>query len=345
MGEASNQKIPVIIVSGFLGSGKTTLLSKVLEDEKMKRTAVLVNEYGKVGLDHHLLERLDEKTLLLEGGCVCCSTREDLVAGLSSLLNRIQRNELGTIDRVVIETTGLADPAPILFTILTHPMLQHHFYIHLVIVTVDALNGIRQLESQPESIKQVTSAEKIILTKTDMVEAEQTTAVKKRLMRLNPSAEILEVINGETDSEALFLSAEKNAGSGASRPKRSVGAEDAGHEQGMLVTRSVSILFDDALDWNAFGLWLSMLLYARGEDLLRVKGLLDVGEAGPVVLNGVQHIIHPPEHLNEWPDGIRRSRLIFIMKSIDPLLVIDSLEAFQHFLGAKPSGMELEVII
>lgn len=338
-----NDKIPIIIVSGFLGSGKTTLLSKILKDSAMKNTAVLVNEYGKVGLDHHLLERVDEKTMLLQGGCVCCSTREDLVDGLSALLNRIQRKELGRVDRVVIETTGLADPAPILFTIATHPMLQHHFYIRLVIVTVDAVNAIRQLENQQESVKQVVSADKIVLTKTDMVEADQKETTRNRLALLNPSAAILEAVNGELDSERLFSEANPSDPDqyfATGKPSLA----DCGREHDMIATRSLSIRFDDALDWNAFGLWLSMLLYARGEDLLRVKGLLDVGEKGPIVLNGVQHIIHPPEHLDVWPAGSKKSSLIFIMRNIDPSSVLRSLEAFQQVLGAKPIQANLEVI-
>lgn len=336
-------KIPIIVVSGFLGSGKTTLLSNVLKDPKLKNTAVLVNEYGKVGLDHHLLQRVEEKTLLLEGGCVCCSTREDLVAGLSSLLNRMDKKALEKVDRVVIETTGLADPAPILFTVLTHPMLQHHFYIRLVIITVDAVNGIQQLERQPESVKQVTSADKIILTKTDMVDTEQKEHIRNKLAQLNPSASVLEVINGEISGETLFSLQDAGCEIISSFSKASKEICNS-PEYDMIATRSVSVLFDRAIDWNAFGLWLSMLLYAHGEHLLRVKGLLDVGEEGPVVLHGVQHIIHPPEHLHAWPEGFQRSNLIFIMKSIDPSLVVQSLEAFQLFLGARPSKTQWEVI-
>jgi G3E family GTPase len=336
------RKYPITVITGFLGSGKTTLLAKALKSPSLKDTAVLVNEFGKVGLDHHLLERIDESTVLLGGGCVCCSTRDDLVKGLMDLLDKMQRKTIDGLNRVVIETTGLADPAPILFTILTNPVLQHHFYIQNVIVTVDSVNGLLHLDRQPESLKQVAVADKIIVTKTDIASTKQRDFLLTRLATINPSAEVMQAVHGEIDPEVLFAPNRLDRNKHSTTEGNQI-AKDGGMH--ILETRSISITFDKPLDWTAFGLWLSMLLHSRGEDVLRVKGLINVGEDGPVVLNGVQHIIHPPDHLDEWPSDDQRSRIIFIMRGIDPNDVLQSLRAFQYVLGSVPELLELEVII
>jgi G3E family GTPase len=330
-------KYPVTVVTGFLGSGKTTLLAKALKAKEMENTAVLVNEFGKVGLDHHLLETVKENTVLIGGGCVCCSTREDLVKGLSDLLNNRDKKGI-TFDRIVIETTGLADPAPIAFTILTHPLLQHHFYIENVIVTVDAVNGEMHLDRQLESTKQVAIADKIVITKKDIATVKQIEKLKTRIQAINPTAEIIKSELGEIDPGFLIKPLD------IERVNRleDVNKDTKSHGQ---ITRSISITFDKPLDWTTFGLWLSMLLHARGEDILRVKGLLNVGESGPIVLNGVQHIIHPPEHLNEWPSDDQRSRIIFILQFINPEDILHSLRAFQGVLGSEANMIEMEVLV
>ncbi|KYD11720.1 CobW family GTP-binding protein [Saccharococcus caldoxylosilyticus] len=186
-------KRPVIVVTGFLGSGKTTLLRSILSAPSMEYTAVLVNEFGKVGLDHHLLRKVDENIRLLGGGCLCCTVREDLVKALLDLLDMDQRGMI-KLERVIIETSGLADPAPILFTVLTDPILQHHFYIECVIVTIDAVNGHLHLDHQPESIKQVVVADKIIVTKTDLVTSEDVENLSTRLHSINPTAKIIKSV-------------------------------------------------------------------------------------------------------------------------------------------------------
>ncbi len=335
--EDRNAKRPVTIVTGFLGSGKTTLLARVLSAPSMANTAVLVNEFGEVGLDHHLLRRVDERTVLLGSGCVCCTTREDLVGALLELLDMDQRSEIPRLDRVVIETTGLADPAPILHTIYTDPVLQHHFSVDLVLTTVDAVNGALHLDRNPESVKQVAAADKIIVTKTDIAEPSSVRGLLSRLGTINPSARIFEAPFGEVDVDELF----RSGGAGTHAAPASLTTESgAPHDVGD--TYSVAVTFDGAIDWTAFGIWFSMLLNARGEDVLRVKGLLDVGEAGPVVLNGVQHIIHPPEHLGKWPDEDCRSRIIFITKRIHPEELLGSLLAFRGLLGARPLSLHAE---
>jgi G3E family GTPase len=315
-------------VTGFLGSGKTTLLGRVLSEPSMSNTAVLVNEFGEVGLDHHLLRRVDERAVLLGNGCVCCTTREDLVEALLGLLDLDQRGEIPRLDRVVIETTGLADPAPILHTIFADPVLQHHFSVDLVLTTVDAVNGDLHLDRNPESVKQIAAADKVVVTKTDTAQPDSVRDIISRLGAINPSARVFVAAFGETDVDELF------------RPdgvvSHTVPAVLAGEPHDVGETHSVSLTFDGSVDWTAFGIWLSMLLHARGEDVLRVKGLLDVGGAGPVVVNGVQHTIHPPEHLDRWPDEDHRSRIVFITKGIRPEELLGSLDAFRALLGASP---------
>lgn len=336
-------KRPVTVVTGFLGSGKTTLLGRVLSEPSMKNTAVLVNEFGEVGLDHHLLRRTNERTVLLGSGCVCCTTREDLVEALLELLEMEDRGETPRLERVVVETTGLADPAPILFTIFADPVLQHHFTVDLVIATADAVNGALHLDRNPESVKQVAAADKIIITKTDIAEPGAAQALRSRLRAINPSAEVTEVSFGEVDPGELLRPAAGppgTAGVAAADASRRFLEEPDTHD--VAETHSLSLTFDGPVDWTAFGIWLSMLLHTRGEDVLRVKGLLDVGETGPVVLNGVQHIIHPPQHLDSWPDRDHRSRVILITKLIRPEEILDSLRAFRRMMGAKPRRLEDE---
>lgn len=320
-------KRPVTIVTGFLGSGKTTLLQRLLGEPGMKNTAVLVNEFGDVGLDHHLLRRVDERTVLLGGGCVCCATRRDLVDALIGLSSMSEKGEIPALDRIVVETTGLADPAPILYTIFTDAVLQHHFEVDLVVTTVDAVNGDLHLDRNPESVKQVAAADRVVVTKTDIAERDAAELLISRLRSINPSAGIVRAAFGEVDAGELL---------GVEGGRRSDGELPATGSHGAGGTQTISLTFDGPVDWTAFGIWLSMLLHARGEDVLRVKGLLDVGERGPVVLNGVQHIIHPPRHLDEWPDEDHSSRVIFITRGIKRDEILSSLSAFGNLLGAKP---------
>lgn len=339
-------KRPVTIVTGFLGSGKTTLLTRLLGRPEMRTTGTIVNEFGKVSLDHHLLRRVDEQTVLVGGGCLCCGMRGDLVKALMELLDTDQRG-LSRVDRVVIETTGLADPAPIVFTIVADPILQHHFYVDRVITTVDAVNGQLHMDRDPESSKQVAVADVIVVTKSDIAPPETVSALIQRLHLLNPSASVQEATCGEGDPTLLFSSER------AEDLADVLGDQQQGLRSKVLPAspsphlsdiRSISIMFDQPLDWTAFGVWFSMLLYARGEAILRVKGMVNVGEAGPVVLNGVQHIIHPPQHLEVWPTEDHRSRIMFIMKSLDPNEVLQSLLAFQQFLGVRVTMGEVEVL-
>lgn len=335
-----DSRCPITVVTGFLGSGKTTLLANVLRRGAMARTAVIINEYGQAGLDHRLIRRIEERTRLLSGGCICCNMRDDLINALKDMLNEAERGE-SSYDRVVIETTGLADPAPILFSILMDPVLVHHFFVDFVICCVDAANGALHLRANPESVWQAVAADKIIITKTDLVSEEELRGLRHMLRHLNPAAAVLEAANGDIDPQAVFApSGRLHTAEEARQIEEAYAAGPVRHNE---TVRSMSIKFEEPLEWMAFGLWMSLLLYAHGEQMLRVKGIVDVGEKGPIVINGVQHIIHPPQHLEDWNGEEKNSQIVFIMKEIQPEQILRSLETFQHMLGAYPKIEEINL--
>jgi G3E family GTPase len=309
-------KTPVALVTGFLGSGKTTLISRLLGHPDMGETAVIVNELGEVAIDHHLVRRVDERTVVLRSGCVCCTLRGDLADELRDLLGRRERGEVPPFHRVVVETTGLADPAPIVYTLLTEPIVRHHYELETVVATIDAVHGLRH----EESVKQAAIADTLVVTKGDLAEPGP---LLQRLRRLNPAAEIVKASFGEVEPARLLWR--------PARDPRDVPAFEHGHEDGI---HAVALFLEDQLDWTAFGIWLTMLLQARGQELLRVKGLLNVGDEGPLLVNGVQHAVHPPEHLAAWQDDDRRSRLVFIGSGFDAEELTRSLAAFNR--AARP---------
>jgi G3E family GTPase len=316
---APRPKHPVTLLTGFLGSGKTTLLARLLRHPGMGETAVIVNELGDVPIDHHLVRAVDERTVVLASGCVCCTMRGDLAEELRDLFSRRVRYEIPDFRRVVVETTGLADPAPILYTLLTEPVVRHHFELETVVTTVDAVNGLAQLERQAESVKQAAVADRLVVTKTDLAAADAVASLHARLRGINPAAHLLDVSFGEVEPRVLLEAPD--------RDPREVEFAPAAHGEHV---HAFCLFLDEQIDWTAFGVWLTMLLAARGEDVLRVKGLLDVGAGGPLVLNGVQHVVHPPYHLDAWPDADRRSRVVFIARGIGRDEVERSLAAFNR---------------
>lgn len=310
-------KTPVSVVTGYLGSGKTTLISHLLAHPEMGETAVIVNELGEVGIDHHIVSRVDERTVLLASGCLCCTLRGDLADELRSLLDRRDAGEVPSFRRVVVETTGVADPTPIVSTLLTEPLLRHHVSLDGVIATVDAMHGLRGAES----VKQAAIADVLVVTKTDLADAGTVTA---ELGRLNPLGEVLEAVHGDLEPALLFDRTSR--ASVEHHPSNSL-LQAPDHRHGDDV-HAVSLTYGEPLDWLDFGVWLTMLLHARGQDILRVKGLVDIGADGPLLLNAVQHVVHPPRHLDAWPDDDRRSRVVFIGRGFTAGELRSSLAAF-----------------
>ena len=321
--------IPANVVTGFLGSGKTTLLQHLLASPELTDTAVLVNEFGEVGLDHHLLQGSTVPTLLMDNGCVCCAIRGDLQEALRDLFDQRERGQVPAFRRVVIETSGLADPVPIAYTVLAEPVLQHHFRLGNVVTVVDAVNGLDQLDRFDESVKQVAVADRIVLTKTDIATSVAAARLRARLRELNLSAPVLEGTGRLTPRDLIVEDLHDAAGKAREVEHwLAASAEPMQHHHSAGVT-SFALVFERPLDWTAFGIWMTMLLNRHGDRVLRIKGFLNVvGVETPVLINGVQHVVHPPVHLPAWPDADRRSRLVFIVRDIERARIEASLAAF-----------------
>ncbi|MGQ0665373.1 MAG: CobW family GTP-binding protein [Pseudomonadota bacterium] len=329
---ANDRRIPVHVITGFLGSGKTTLLKRILASPRFENTAVLVNELGAVDIDALLIRAVDETTVLLSSGCVCCTIRADLRAALVELLDKRDRGAVPAFARIAVETTGLADPAPVAFTLAADPALRHRLRLGSIVATVDAVNGARHLARHRESAKQAAVADRLVLTKTDLADARSAAVLRARLGRLNPSAPLDEAALPSFRPQRLFSNGRLRAGgAGGGAPGGTPGA--SGHDRRI---RAISLAFDEPLDWTAFGLWLTMLLNAHGADVLRVKGILNVkGSETPVAINGVQHLVHPPAHLERWPDADHRSRIVFIVHGMDRRLLERSLAAFHRLANRR----------
>jgi G3E family GTPase len=322
-------RLPVSVITGFLGSGKTTLLNNLLRNAELSDTAVIVNEFGEIGLDHLLFERLDGETVLIAGGCVCCTVRSDMETTIRSLLARAESGAIPPFRRILIETTGLADPAPLVQTLLSNPLVCQFVRLDSVITTVDAVFGIRQLDEHPQSVKQVVMADRLVLTKTDLGTPDATDSLIARVQALNPAAPIVMSEQGKVDPAVLFDAGLYNSQSRSAelRPwlREEAYAQDHHdhhghhghfHETGIAAT---CLTHDRPLEWRLINSWLTALREVHGGSLLRAKGVLDIrGEPGPIVVHGVHHIFHSPTSLPRWPDEDRRSRLILITRSLDP---------------------------
>lgn len=340
----TSASIPVNVLTGFLGSGKTSLLNRLLRAPAFGNCAVLINEFGEVGIDHHLIDRVQGDLVLLRSGCICCTIRGDLAKAMRDLHSRRERGEVPAYTRLVIETTGLADPTPVLATVMHDSVLRHHYRPGNVLTTVDALHGAGQLADHPECRKQTALADRLVLTKCDLTAPAQAEALRAQLAAINPGAEIVEAGAPDSAPDADLLLGQDvfDIDSKSAEVARWLRAASRRqyfpvHGGDVNVHRDIHAFVLELagdLDWTAFSVWLSLLLHRHGDKVLRLKGLLNVsGVAEPVVLHGVQQLIHPPTHLPAWPDDVRTSRLVFIVRGLECEAVERSLVDFQALLG------------
>ena len=362
--DGSSQRLPVSVLTGFLGSGKTTVLNHLVQQPALNRTLVLINEFGEIGLDHDLVTHSkDDVVVEMSSGCLCCTIRGDLAKTLREAPGRFARGGEPWFDRVVIETTGLADPAPILHTLMTEPAVARRYRLDGVISTADAVNGDDTLDRQIEPVKQAAMADRLLITKADLVELDVLCRLQDRLRDLNPAAPQIIAENGAVDPALLFdaglydpktksldvqnwLKAEAYAephdhehgttGHGHTHEHNDLNRHDA-H------IKAVCLTIDEPIHGGALELWLEALLLLRGADFLRIKGIINViGLDGPVVIHGVQHVLHPAVMLKEWPSEDRRSRIVFITRDIDESLLRDTLRKFNAAEVQPPSLLPID---
>lgn len=356
-----SEGIPVSVITGFLGSGKTTVLRHLLSLPEMGETAVVINEFGEIGLDHTLVESSREDTVMLNSGCLCCTVRGDLVKTLQSLAIRRVRGEVTEFKRLVIETTGLADPAPILHTLMNDPILARDYRLDGVIAVVDGANGLATLDAHPESVKQAAVADRLLLSKSDIAKPGEADALEDRLRKLNPAAPIVRSAQGVVSPARIF-------GAGLYNPETKTadvqgwlkaeaykdaergheGSEDHGHDHHHghhhhdvnrhdEAIHAFALERSEPVDWDKLADWMEMLVTLYGARILRIKGLVNVaGEDKPVVLHGVQHVFHPPARLDAWPkDSERRTQIVFIVNGLETEMFRYTMAAFLD--GEQPA--------
>jgi G3E family GTPase len=340
---AATAVIPVTILTGFLGSGKTTLLNRLLAHPAAEGSAVIVNEFGAVSIDHALVRTASENVVVLPGGCVCCQEAGDLVQAMRELHFKRAAGEIPAFRRAIVETSGLADPAPLLRTLVELPLVAARYALSGVVTTVDGEFGFAQLDAHPEAVKQATVADRLVLTKADRAPAHALAALESRLAELNPGARRLRSTLGDADP-ALLLDTGLYRGEGrladagswlnAGAYRHAGLARDAAHDR---LVRSFVWRHEGPLDWATLEDALGTLLEMAGERILRVKGLANLaGEAGPVAIHAVQHTLYPAARLPAWPDADRGTRLVFIVRDLEVAFVAQTLDSFASAGGTLP---------
>ncbi|HQT77766.1 MAG: GTP-binding protein [Rhodospirillales bacterium 20-64-7] len=338
---------PVTVLTGFLGAGKTTLLNHLLRQPALAHTAVLVNEFGEIGIDHLLVRKLDDSTVLLNAGCLCCTVRGDLTRALREMLPRARRGEIG---RIVIETTGLADPVPILGTLMGDPVVASAYRLDGVVTVIDAVNGVHNLDRHQEALRQVAVADRIIVSKADLADP---AALRERLRVLNPAAPVAVGQDGKVSADFVL-------GAGLFDPSGKIAdvrrwldtevfAADAAHHHEHhhhdpnrhdARIGAFCVTLDQPLDWPALSMSLGMLLASHGDRILRIKGILNIsGQDKPLAIHAAGHLLHPPVRLSSWPaDDAQASRIVFITSDLPRNVVEASLMAFQAAAGSHAVG-------
>lgn len=345
-GASASERPPVSIITGYLGSGKTTLLNRLLRDPALANTAVIINEFGEIALDHLLVAAPSENMVLLANGCICCAVRGDLVGTLTELADKRDRGDAPPFDRVLIETTGLADPVPVLQTLITDPDVGPRYRLDGVVTLVDGVHGAAQLDAHREAVKQAALADRLLLTKSDVATADALAVLEHRLAALNPGAERYHAVRGEIAAHELFgVRLARRDSNGVGRWLGHDSYFTPGERAGSYLRAAGGARHDDGID--AFGLyldapvteaglvtWMHLLASLRGANLLRMKGLLNV-EGRPFAVHAVQTLIDEPVALDRWPDAERRSRLVFITRGMARADIERTLDALRYEPGER----------